>query len=103
MKDLISKGCTVGNSFTVPFTKDEVEVLYITYQHRGKTVIEKTLDDASFGDGTLNIKFTQEETFLFESFVRVLIQIRVKYKDGTVAKSNIIETTVDEILKDGVI
>lgn len=100
---MISKGCTVGNTFTVPFTKEEVEVLYITYQQRGKTVIEKTLDDCSFGDGFISTGFTQEQTLLFESSIRVCIQIRARLKDGTATKSNIIETDVDKLLKDGII
>ena len=103
MIELISKGCTVGNSFTVPFTKDEVVALYITYQQRGKTVIEKTLDDCSFGDNFVSIILTQEETLMFESLVKVRIQIRARLKDGTATKSKIIETDVDTLLKDGVI
>ena len=100
---MISKGCTVGNTFTVPFTKDEVEVLYITYQQRGKTIVEKNLDDCIFGDNFVSTGLTQEETLMFESLIRVNIQIRARLKDGTVTKSNIIETDVDKILKDGVI
>lgn len=38
---MISKGCTAKNTFTVPFEQDDVEVLYITYQQRDKTVLEK--------------------------------------------------------------
>lgn len=100
---MISKGCTVGNTFTVPFTKEEVEVLYITYQQRGKNIVEKTLNDCSFGDNFVSTGLTQEETLMFESLIRVNIQIRARLKDGTVTKSNIIETDVDKILKDGVI
>ena len=40
---MISKGCTIGNTFTVPFTEDEVEVLYITYQQRDKPLLRKLL------------------------------------------------------------
>lgn len=100
---MISKGCTMGNTFTIPFTKEEIEVLYITYQQMGKTIVEKTLDDCSFGDNFISIVLTQEETLMFENRARVSIQIRVRLKDGTVTKSNIIETDIDRVLKDGVI
>lgn len=100
---MISKGCTIGNTFTIPFNGEDVEVIYITYQQRGKTIVEKTFADCSFGDGFVSIGLTQEETLLFESLVRVRIQIRARLKDGTVTKSNIIETDVDKLLKDGVI
>ena len=100
---MISKGCTIGNTFTIPFTKEEIEVLYITYQQRGKTIIEKTIDDCTFGEGFLSTGLTQEETLMFESLVKVRIQIRARLKDGTATKSKIIETDVDTLLKDGVI
>lgn len=69
----------------------------------GKTIVEKTLDDCSFGDNFISIVLTQEETLMFENRVKVSIQIRVRLKDGTVTKSNIIETDIDRVLKDGVI
>lgn len=100
---MISKGCTATNSFTVPFGKDEVDVLYITYQQRDKTVLEKTLEDCTFDEGIATVKLTQEETLKFESLLAVRIQIRARLKNNAAIKSNIISTDVDKILKDGVI
>lgn len=100
---MISKGCTITNTFTVPFSQDEVEVLYVTYQQREKTIIEKTLEDCVFADGSLSVGITQEESLLFTSLLPVKIQIRARLTDGTVTKSNIITAEVDKILKDGVI
>lgn len=100
---MISKGCTATNSFTVPFKQDEVDVLYITYQQREKTVLEKTIKDCTFAEGVVTVNLSQEETLMFESLLAVRIQIRARLKNNAAIKSNIISTDVDKILKDGVI
>ena len=100
---MISKGCTATNTFTVPFSRDEVDVLYITYQQREKTVLEKTFEDCTFSEGVVTVNLSQEETLMFESLLAVRIQIRARLKNNAAIKSNIISTDVDKILKDGVI
>ena len=100
---MISKGCTAKNTFTVPFEQDDVEVLYITYQQKDKTVLEKTLEDCTFGDGEIYINISQEDSLKFESSIVVRIQIRARLKNNTTIKSNIVTTDVDRVLKDGVI
>lgn len=77
--------------------------MFITYQQNEITVVEKTIDDCSFKEGSVSVALTQEETLEFKSYVQVRIQIRVKLKDGTVTKSNIITTDVDKVLKEGAI
>ena len=100
---IIPKGCTAKNSFTLPFKEEEIEVLYITYQQSGKTVIEKTLADCSFADNKVLVKLSQEETILFDTNRIIRIQIRIRLKDGTVTKSNVITSTTDILLKTEVI
>ena len=100
---MISKGCTAKNTFTVPFERDDVEVLYITYQQKDETVLEKTLEDCTFGDGEIYINISQEDSLKFESSIVVRIQIRARLKNNTTIKSNIVTTDVDRVLKDGVI
>lgn len=100
---MISKGCTVKNRFKFPFTKDEVEKLYITYQQSKKTVFEKELTDCQFHEDYISVDLTQEETLKLNSDMIISIQIRVKLKNGGITKSNVLRTVTDELLKDGVI
>ena len=104
---IIPKGCTATNTFTVPFSADEVDVLFITYQQNNKTVIEKTIDNVTFStedeQNILSVFLSQEDTINLQSNARIKIQIRARLKNSSVVKSNIIYTTTDEILKKGVI
>lgn len=97
----------------------DVEVLYITYEQNGETVLEKSLDDegveVSEADKTITVRLSQEETLLFESedesassalsnvgrSNRVRIQIRWRTTNDCAYASDIIVTSVKEILKDG--
>ena len=100
---MISKGCTARNTFTVPFKQDDIEALYVTYQQKDETVLEKTLNDCTFGDGEIYVNISQEESLRFQSSIIVRIQIRARLKNNTAIKSNIVTTDVDQVLKDGVI
>lgn len=100
---MIGRGCTCRNIFTIPYAQDEIEVMFITYQQRNKTVLEMTKDRCTFENGTVSVMLLQEETLEFDSSLPIKIQIRVKLTDGTVTKSRIIETHTDELLKNEVI
>ena len=76
--------------------------MYVTYQQNGETVLEKTLEDVTVTETAITIALTQEETLAFSNGM-VQIQIRAKFLDGAALASNILATSVEKILKDGVI
>jgi hypothetical protein len=100
---MISKGCTCKNIFTLPFNREDVQVIYITYQQDRKTIFEKDINQCEFSDGTVSVNLTQEDTLKLNDNSTVEIQIRLKLADGSATKSQIIETYADEVLKNGVI
>ena len=100
---MIGKGCTCRNTFSFPFTENEVEAIRITYCQKDKILFEKELSDCIFLDGEVAVDLTQEDTLKFDSFQVVEIQIKVKVKSGSVVKSNIIQTITDRVLDCGVI
>lgn len=100
---VIYKGCTCKNTFTIPYAGSEVEVIYITYQQNGATVVEKSTEDCEFGEGIVSTMLSQEDTLAFTSASLVRIQLRIRLKNGTSTKSKIIETYTDNLLKDEVI
>lgn len=101
--DLIAIGCTHDHSFTIPFAQSDIAAMVITYQQRGITKVEKTIDDCTFTDGKVQVSLTQEETLKFDSEAVVQMQIRIRLNNGLVTKSDIIETYTDNVLNDGVI
>ena len=100
---MIAKGCTNVNTFSFPYAAGDIAALYITYKQKGKTVLEKTLNDCTFEAGYVSVNLSQEDTLKLTDDAIIKIQIRVRFKDGFTNKSKIIETYADEVLKEGVI
>ena len=96
------RGTTPTNTFTTNLDLSTAEVIYITYQQNGQDIIEKNINDITFGEGSLSVELTQEDTLKL-SDREVLIQIRAKFPNGKAVASNIIKTPAEMILKDGVI
>lgn len=107
------RGTTPTHTFTLPFSTDLIETVYITYIQeccygknivieRGKDVANN-IDSCEFDGNKIIVELTQEETLSFIHGVEVEIQVRVKATDKKVLASDLIKTTVNEILKDGAI
>lgn len=96
------RGTTPLNIFTVDADLTTAEVIYITYTQGIVKVLEKTIEDIDITSTKLTVHLSQEDTLKFNSS-NVMIQIRARFPDGTAIASNIIYTTVEQILKDGVI
>ena len=108
MANIISSGCTVRNTFSVPVTQEETAVLYVTYQQGGETVIEKSLPDCTWSEAEkgaeIAVELSQEETLRLDPNAGVVrIQLRVRTTRGTAIKSNVMTSRTDELLKGGVI
>lgn len=103
------RGTTPINTFTTDVDLQEATV-FISYEQRGLVVIEKTGEDLSFGSVvhdedvayTITVELTQEETLALVPG-KVDIQIRAVFADGSAIASNIVSTTAERILKEGVI
>lgn len=100
---MINKGCNCRCIFPFRYPKNEVAALYVTFQEKGETVVEKELADCEFLEKKIAVKLSQEETLRFGNNVSVKIQIRGRLIDNTAIKSNIMQTCTDKVLKDGVI
>ena len=93
------RGTTPTNTFNVNVDLREATI-FISYYQRGRVVIEKTGDDLTVTENQIETTLTQEETLRLRTGP-VRIQIRYVMEDGMADASNIIETTSEEILKDG--
>lgn len=115
------RGTTPTNTFRTTVDLSSAEVMYITYGQRGETVVEKEKADITFDvpqepgqiknksgseeEPTIysfSVNLTQEETLRF-SGTDVYIQVRARFPGETAIASKVIKTTVQMILKDGVI
>lgn len=97
------RGTTPTHIFETDIDLTSAEVVYITYKQTTGETLTKEKSDIAIEEDKLTIKLTQEETLAFQTTGRVSIQIRARFPDGSAIASNIIQTTADEILRDGVI
>ena len=95
------RGSTPTNTFEVDLDLTAATI-FVSYEQNGSIIIEKTGTDLTVTDESIELTLTQEETLRFRPG-EVLIQIRYVFPNGTADASNIIRTTAERILKDGVI
>lgn len=103
------RGTTPTNTFTTDVNLTGATV-FVDYEQRGNIILEKTGADLDITvvetqtgtTSTIELELSQEDTLSFKPG-EVLIQIRAVYPDGTAIASNIIRTTAERIIKDGVI
>lgn len=98
------RGTTPTLNITLNIEVSTIKELYISFSQYGVVLIEKTLDDCTIlGEKELTITLTQEETLKLRDDCKVKSQIRAILNSGEVAASDIKESSVNAILKDGVI
>lgn len=97
------RGTTPTHEFVVDVDMTSATAIYITYKQRDKVILEKNIDDITVTDTKLMVTLTQEETLMFNINNIVEIQIRAKMDTGEAIASNIIKTSAQRILKEGVI
>lgn len=95
------RGSTPTNTFDVDLDLRNATV-FISYEQDGVVVVEKTNADLDIGETQIALTLTQEETLLFHPG-KVFIQIRYVFPNGAADASEIIQTTFERIIKDGVI
>lgn len=96
------RGTTPTHTFLVDLDLTAAQVIYITYSQQNTPVLSKEIGDITVSADSLVTRLTQAETLQFKER-EVEIQIRARFSDGTAVASNIIKTTAERILKDGVI
>lgn len=95
------RGSTPTNTFDVDLDLRNATV-FISYEQDGAIVVEKTGEDLTIGESQIALSLTQEETLKFHPG-KVFIQIRYVFPNGAADASDIIQTTFERIIKDGVI
>lgn len=99
---MLQRGTTQELTFILP-EAISIEVLYITFCQKEKTVLEKTLADVEVNENTITLQLSQLDTLQFCSKHAVYIQLRIRDTDGNALKSDTFRTDVDDVLKEGVI
>lgn len=96
------RGTTPTLEFVLPFDTNLLAEAYVTLAQIGDVVLDKPLSECTLDGDKMTVKLTQEDTLKLKTG-QVEIQIRAKTIDGDVIASDIILTSAQKILKDGVI
>lgn len=97
------RGTTPSHTFTLPFSADIISKMRIIYKQNDDIILVKTLDDCAVDGNTFSYKLTQEETLLFDSEIKVDIQVRVLTTGNDSLASRIYKIGVGALLEDGVL
>ena len=97
------RGTTPTLIFTTPYPMDMIKSGYITFTMRGDILLDISVNDesVSISDNAISVTLTQEQTLMFDTNSKNLIQIRLVLSDNSVVASNIVTLAVCRILKDG--
>lgn len=99
------RGTTPTLTFTTPYAAD-LWVLgrsWITFEQRGTDLFSVRMDDESVTvtDSAVTITLTQEQTLAMTTADKLSIQLRGIVGENKAVGSNVVQTTVCGILKDG--
>lgn len=100
------RGTTPTHTFNVDLDL-RLATIYVTYMQNGKVLFEKGNEDiVTIEEGYFLLRFSQEETLTIKACncaSSIKIQIRAIFPDGSTVVSNVMTTSVRDILRDGVI
>lgn len=96
------RGTTPTLEFILPFDTSLISEAYVTLAQAGDVVLDKPLSECALDGNKMTVKLTQGDTLKLKTGL-IEIQIRAKTIDGDAIASDIILTSAQKILKDGVI
>ena len=101
----MTRGTTPTLTFKIGLKPSKLQTLYITGAQSGRVVFERTLDQMVVNESASSVAFklTQEETLGLSEKVPVYLQGRGLTTDGNAVATDILQTGVSAILKEGVI
>ena len=100
----MTRGTTPTHIFLLPDSLDSslFTEVFITYAQMGKVVTEKGTDDLTVSGNEVRVTLKQEDTLRFLPG-KVEIQMRIKTVGGSAFASEVVLTSAEKVLKDGVI
>lgn len=95
------RGTTPTITFNLPFDVSTVRNCEVYFAQNDELLVTKEMEDCVLSGQTLAVTLTQAETLSFDDDVKLEVQARFVFTDGSVDATNIIKQKVKEILKDG--
>lgn len=97
------QGTTPKHTFNLQIDTEDIKTAEVVYVQRGDVKVTKTNKDITIEGKTIVVNLSQEDTFQFQPFKPVQIQLRVLTKSGEVLASRIFTVSCDECLSNEVL
>lgn len=104
IQGVVIRGTTPEHSFDLPYDKQLIKDLRITYGQNNKEIFTKTIQECVVSDKKVSILLTQEETLLFKAEKPLNIEIRIKLADQKVVRTEdpiilrVVDTMNEEVI-----
>ena len=87
LQGTIIRGTTPEHEFELPYPKENISDIRITYGQNGRLNFAKSMQDCVLSPGSIRVQLTQEETFSILPNKPVLVEIRIKLVNGKVVRN----------------
>ena len=94
----IMQGSTPTHTFNIPYPKNIIDKVIVTYTQEDKIVFERKDNDVIVKDYSIQVELTQENTLALDPSKMVCIQLKIKTVTGKVIPSNKLYKSVEEVL-----
>lgn len=87
LQGTIVRGTTPTHDFELPYQKEFINDVRISYVQNNQEILTKSLEECSLVGNVLSVDLTQEDTFLFLPKWNVEIEIKIQLFNKKVVKS----------------
>lgn len=94
----MTRGTTPIHVIKVPVSTVKIKDLIITYKQGKNVILEKRINDVEFGDKSVKLKLTQQETLLFSARTVASGQIKIKTVSNDVWASKEFQFAVYDVM-----
>lgn len=101
---IVIRGTTPKHDFELPYVKELIKDLRITYGQNKKALFTKTIEECQFSEGKVSVTLTQEETYLFNPNKKLYIEIRIKLFNDEIVRTEdpiilrVLDTMDEEVM-----
>lgn len=97
------RGTTPTHTFEVDIDTNLIKTVKITYYQNDVEILVKRTEDCTVGAGIIQTKLSQEDTFLFNGNMPVMIYVRVLTINGDALITEPVVAAVRQCLDDEVL
>ena len=101
---MVIRGTTPKHDFELPYAKEVIKDLRITYGQNQKALFTKRIEECQFGENKVSVTLTQEETYLFNPNKKLYIEIRIQFLNDEIVRTEnpiilrVLDTMDEEVM-----